>query len=216
MTSVIYTIPGLGFTSAIFSKLNINKYEVHHLEWQLPKKEETLNQYAKRFAAQIDWNRNVMLIGQSFGGILAQEIASMFPVQKIILLSSIQHKQELPMRLKMLTTIQLHKYINTNLILATFPFWKKTHGYHTPEEQELFTKMVNLQNNDYLKWAVKQISNWQGPSKFNVPIVQIHGDKDKTFPIELLVKPNYIISGAMHLMAFNRAQEVSEIINAHL
>jgi len=45
--------------------------------------------------------------------------------------------------------------------------------------------------------------------------VHIHGDQDRIFPIKN-IKPDYVIKGGTHMMVWNRADEISAIINGLL
>ena len=100
MKQSIYFIPGLAASSKIFERIHLdhNLYDLNYLEWLEPKKNETLDEYIKRFVALID-KPNAILIGVSFGGIIAQEIAKRIPYQKLVIISSIKSKKEYSPRL---------------------------------------------------------------------------------------------------------------------
>ena len=214
----VYLIPGLGFDNRIFEKLELNEIKFEFLNWIEPEKDERIENYAKRFSKRITENpKEIILIGHSFGGIIAQEIAKIRPIQKIILVSSIKSRKELPFHFRIVKPLQIHKLFSKELTAKTIKYWGNNHDYETPEEQALVTDMVNKQSNYYLQWALKQLSIWKTPkSKLDTKIFQIHGKLDKTFPVKLINQPIKVIPNAGHFMVFKKAELINEIIEAEL
>ena len=99
----IYFIPGLAAGKEIFSAISLpeDNYVIHVVEWMIPKKNETLIDYAHRMSLKV-LEPNSVLIGVSFGGILVQEMSQFIPTDKIVIISSIKRKNEFPNRLKIL------------------------------------------------------------------------------------------------------------------
>src|SRR6185312_11284822 len=95
----IYVISGFGADERVFSKLDFGDNDVHFIQWQVPEKDETLASYAERLAKEIVYP-NPILIGLSFGGMMAIEIAKLIPIEKVILISSIRDRYELPLLMK--------------------------------------------------------------------------------------------------------------------
>jgi pimeloyl-ACP methyl ester carboxylesterase len=210
----IYLIPGLGFDCRIFRNLNLGAHQVISLNWIDPEKDERLAHYAERMAAGFsnDTTRKI-IIGHSFGGILAREIASIQAVEKIILISSIKSVREIPWNFSAIRRLQLYRWFNKNMVLRTFPLWAKKHGYISTEEQALFTDMIKKQSDYYLKWALKTLSQWSGERVAeNTTTIHIHGESDKTFPVRSVAAPLIIIPGGTHFMVFNKADILGEII----
>ena len=52
----VYFIPGLAAGKEIFEYISLPEqlYDVHIIEWIIPKKNETIKQYAKRMAALVE------------------------------------------------------------------------------------------------------------------------------------------------------------------
>ncbi|MEM1323579.1 MAG: alpha/beta hydrolase [Bacteroidota bacterium] len=210
----VYLLPGLGLDHNIFQRLKIQAAEHHYLDWIVPEEQESIQSYAQRLAAPLqDDPRSAVLIGHSFGGIMAQEIANRLPVRKVIIISSIKSPQENPTRFKMLSLLGLHRYFSKELTLRTFPFWATSFGYPDSDSQRLFTASVARQDNRYLQWALQQLSNWQGIDNTLIDLAHLHGEEDRTFPIGLIRQPVTIVKGAGHLMLFHRAEEISSLIN---
>jgi len=210
----IYLIPGLGYDHRIYRNLDLTDFKTEYINWIEPEYKENLRDYTKRLFSGIDANtEGVILIGQSLGGIVAQEIATVKHIEKIILISSIKSRKELPLHFRIIKPLFIYKLFTKFLTLKTFRYWAKRHGFETTEERDLFKSMVSGHSNRYLKWALKELSAWKTnnvPSK--TTIFQIHGVKDKTFPIDLIYKPNATIENAGHFMVFKQAQEINEIL----
>ena len=96
----VYFMPGLAASSKIFEFIELpsDTFEIHYLEWFLPDRGMTFEDYAKKMVSQIEHQQSV-LIGVSFGGMLVQEMAKYISTRKVIIISSIKKKSEMPRRL---------------------------------------------------------------------------------------------------------------------
>lgn len=91
--------------------------------------------------------------------------------------------------------------------------WGKNHGYESEEEQTLFKEMVGKHSDHYLQWALNELSVWNVPRIPTITkIFHIHGNKDKTFPIDRIGNPNFLIQNGDHLMVYKKPDLISGII----
>lgn len=204
----------MGYDCRIFEKLDFQKHSIECMTWIEPKQNEPINQYSKRMCQSIlDNDEEAVIIGHSLGGIVAQEVAKMKKVEKIILISSIKSRAELPFQFKIAAPLKIHKLFTKELCISTIRFWGKSHGFDTPELQDLFKSMVGNQTNKYLQWALKTLSIWN-PSKKQIetPIFHIHGTDDKTLPFKLIKNPNLVIENGSHIMLYKKYEEINEAI----
>lgn len=67
-----------------------------------------MNAYCKRLCIQIPKEDNVILIGVSFGGMVAMEIASIIGARQTIIISSLKSKSELPKFYVLIKTLKLY------------------------------------------------------------------------------------------------------------
>ena len=214
---IIYTIPGLGFDPRVFSRLSFPTKEIHHLHWMDPLPKEPINKYAKRMSENIIHDpENCILIGHSFGGIMAQEVATHLPVKKIIIISSLKSEKEKPLNFKVAAPFGFHHLFSKKLTLKTFDYWGKYFGYETPELQTLFKEMISDRSDSYLQWALFNLSIWKGVKKTGVPLTHIHGDKDKTLPFKGIKKPVIKVEGGTHMMVYSMAGKLSRLIGENI
>lgn len=208
----IYLIPGLGAGSEIFEyiKLPEDRYEVHPIEWLIPESEdESLENYARRMAAFVKKEMPV-LIGVSFGGVLALEISKLIPTKKVMIISSLKSRSELPKRLKLLQKLGLYKLLPTGRISKIDDFSRFNFHQTLKRKTELYNRYMRVRNEKYLNWAIKTVLHWKGDCDIS-NVVHIHGTRDEIFPIKYI--DNCIpVENGTHAMIITRAKTISKII----
>lgn len=210
----IYCISGLGADERAFSKLRLEKgYKLKVLPWLQPVEGETISQYAKRMSAVIE-EKDPILMGLSFGGIMCTEIAKLMPVQKIIIISSIKKGEDLPGWMKAVAMLKLNKFMPLKSTKLSAPIQNRFLGVTNAEDLQVAQQYRKNADMKYVKWAVDQVLNWKN-DWVHPAIYHIHGDNDKMFPIKKL-QPDYTLKKAGHFMIMNRSAEVSECINTIL
>lgn len=207
-------IPGLGFDDRIFQKINLPAASTYYLNWIEPAKGESIESYAGRMSGNIsNEEEKVVLVGHSFGGIICQEIAKQRSIDKIVLVSSIVSRKENPLKFKIIHPSFLHKLITKELILSTFRYWDKQHGFETKEEQALFRQMVPKHTNNYFSWALRALSRWNNLERNKTTkVVRIHGRRDKTFPFHLVSGIDYEVEDGSHFMVYKQGELIGQIL----
>ena len=121
-----YFISGLGADRRVFGRLKLPpNFIIRHIEWIEPLKNESLFEYSKRLSDQMPEKKDFILVGLSFGGLVAIEINKILPAKKIILISSISNKNELSLRYRLLNLLKLHKIIPAFVLKSpmTIIYW---------------------------------------------------------------------------------------------
>ena len=205
----VYCISGLGADERIFQRLHVRGVNFNFLRWLDPVGNEPIEDYSKRMASQVN-EKTPLLMGVSFGGMMALEISKHIPAQKIILLSSIKSRKEMPEWMKFSGRLRLNR-------LAPPRPWKwMSHmenyllGTEGLEEEEIARSFRENIDPQYLSWAVDQLLNWQNQAQPS-PLYQIHGTADRIFPIKK-VRATHVLKGAGHFMVMNRASQISGIL----
>jgi pimeloyl-ACP methyl ester carboxylesterase len=208
----IYCISGLGADERAFSRLQVTGYNLQVIAWLRPLPNETITQYATRMSEGIAVNEPIILMGLSFGGFICTEIAKQLDVKKIIIISSIKQKIELPSWMRLAGYLKINKIVPVRQSFKiTEPIQNKILGVNTAEEKMMINELRRNADKIYTKWAVNQVINWKN-NWLHPAIFHIHGDKDYMFPIKT-IKANYIVKNGGHFMIMNRAEEVSQHIN---
>ena len=207
----IYLISGLGADRTIFRNLTFSKgVKIHYLDWIIPNAKESLRAYALRLAEGIDTSRTFCILGLSFGGMLATEIASVLEPQRTILISSISTKYALPRYYHLAGRLGINKLIPAIKPDSVPRFISSFFGVETKDEGLFFNQLMRRTDPHFSKWAIDSILKWD---RTEIPpgIVRIHGGKDKVLPIRD-AKVDYLIHDGGHFMIFNRAERISGIL----
>ena len=209
----VYFVPGLAAGKGIFKNIKLpeSHYKMHILEWLIPNKSESLEEYAKRMANRVK-EPQAILIGVSFGGIVVQEMSHFLNLQKVVLISSVKTKHELPLRLKIAGKTKAYKLIPTKLISKSEDFTKFAIGSKSKKRLALYNEYLSVRNKEYLDWAIEQMVCWKRDCAIN-GIAHIHGSKDAVFPIKN-IKDAIIVDGGTHVMLVYNAKTVTqELLN---
>ncbi len=205
-----YLFSGLGADSRIFEKLRFSDCNITYVEWILPQDKESIEHYASRLALQITEPRPV-LIGLSFGGIIAVEIAKLIETDKVILISSVKSAKEIPFYYRWIGRAGFHKrippeFLNRNNFITNWLF-----GTVDAKERDMLKQFLGDTNPVFFKWALDQVVQWKNRA---IPgnTFHIHGSGDRIFPIRFTNYDIRIPNGG-HFMTLNRAGEINEILN---
>jgi len=211
----LYFISGLGADKRVFDKLTLpEKYKVKHITWIAPIKNEPIEKYAKRLSTDIDSSEPFCLIGLSFGGIMAIEIAKILSPKQTIIISSVSNHKQLPWYFIIPKILNLHVLIPTKLLKSAnaIAFW--AFGVKSIEDQKLLKQILNDTDVHFLRWALSKIINWKNEIVIE-NLSQMHGSSDNIFPIRY-IKPDKTIKNGGHFMVFNMASEISAILTEKL
>ncbi len=203
----IYAFPGLGADKRLY-RYQLQKFDIKVLEWLNPHQHETLQEYLSRYINQINQNQPFVLMGVSFGGIVAVELSHKINPVKTILISSARTSLELPFFVKYFRYFPIHLLPNaffTNLGFLVRPFFSIKEKKH----KKLFNDMLRSMPPNFMKWALYQIVHWKR-DEVNKKIIQIHGTKDLVIPCH--TNKDYIINGGGHLMVMEKVENIEKIL----
>jgi pimeloyl-ACP methyl ester carboxylesterase len=211
----IYFLSGLGANYSAFKYLTFpSNVQTVFIDWLAPLKNESIKSYAKRIAEKIDNTQPFILVGLSFGGMLATEVIEFVQPQKTILISSAARRQELPVYYKLAGTLGINKFFPAAVIKKGNRLINWVMGLSTRSDKDLVAEILAASDPVFSKWAINEIVNWKrtiAPEN----IIRIHGNKDKVLPI-INFTPQHLINSGGHFMIANRADEISAILKAEL
>lgn len=207
----IYAISGLGADKRVFEYLTLEN-ELISLDWITPKVNERIEVYAKRFAENygVDKETNFIVLGVSFGGLIATEISKLYKPKMTILISSAETKNEINKFGKLIGQVGITKILPKKIF---DPPRKIAHFLFGTEKKELLNSILDDTDLDFAKWAVNELINWKNTTKLE-NVLKIGGSKDKLLPPK--DKKTIIIEDGEHFMIVDKAKEISQIINERI
>ena len=202
----VYCISGFAADRRVFSGIDFRGHSVHFVDWIVPVPDESIEAYAARLRAAILHDAPVLL-GLSFGGMMCIEIAKLIPTEKVIIVSSVKTRHELPRWMPVTGRLQLDRLLPLKSFELIKPIEDYNLGLEGPEERTLVEEYRDRLDPVYANWAIPQILNWENEW---VPgnIVHIHGKKDHIFPIRR-IHADHVVEDGGHFMIMNRAASIN-------
>ena len=205
----IYLMPGMAANPSIFDgiKLPEEQFSVFKLDWSIPKKGISLEEYAKLMCDRIEHDIPVLL-GVSFGGLLVQEMSKHIATRKVIAVSCVKSHKELPRRMLFAKHTKVHKLLPTGLVNNMELLAKYAFGETVTKRLHLYEQYLSVRDKYYIDWSIDQIVNW----KQTIPpknLIHINGDKDNVFPISN-IKDCIKVKNGTHTMIIHRAKWFNE------
>lgn len=211
----VYFISGQAADEKLFENLALPSHLlIKHVHWIEPLKHESLIDYCRRLAEQIDASGDFVLIGVSLGGIVSVELNKLLHPKQTIIISSIATRQELRPVLKFIGLFKIHKLVPAGFYKWYSPLLDWYFGAKNKREKALLRFYAHSTTKNYMKWAVNEILNWNN-EKRPANLFHIHGTKDRIFPYKR-THADILIKDGTHLMVHNRADEISRILTERL
>ncbi|MFP5040535.1 alpha/beta hydrolase [Parasediminibacterium sp. JCM 36343] len=208
----VYFISGLGADKRAFAFLNLSFCKPIFIEWIVPLPKETMASYAGRLKAVIT-EPNPILVGLSFGGMLATEMAKTDPTLKAILISSNKTASEFPFWLRLGKYFPIYKWMPGSVTKSrpAFRFFCWMLGAKTEKGKKLLWQIIQDTDIPFSQWVIEAIMQW-GNDVIPPNITHIHGKADRLLPYYLIKNPNYTIPTGGHSMVMAYAKEISGLL----
>ncbi|MBS1615017.1 MAG: alpha/beta hydrolase [Bacteroidetes bacterium] len=213
--SIIHCISGLGADERVFKKLAIPGVEFRYVPWPYLDPKDDMLHYAEKIAALIPSGPDDHILGLSFGGMLASEIALMRPGQKVFLISSCKSPAELPPLNPVLRFFARNRLVFMGMLSMLQWRFMTLFGVENDEERSMVREVMADSDPHFVRCAGKVIIEWKMNQKPRPDLIQIHGTADRILPPQY-VKPTIWIKNGHHLMVFSRAKEISALIAQYL
>lgn len=203
----------MGADEKVFANIRVDNARLVHVSWPEYDEHDELPCYAQKIAAMIP-EENPVLLGVSFGGMLGVEIAKIRAVRKLFIVSSSKTSCEIPHFGRFMKTVMMSGKLPGFFYTWPNKYLLKLFGAETEEEKQLLRNVLHDSDGLFMRWAMKAIQLWRN-TEYTEQVVHIHGDADKIITPEF-IHPDYWIKGGTHIMIYNRADEISAIINKEL
>lgn len=213
MAKELYIFSGLGGDERVFQHLDFSDFSPTFVKWIVPLENEAIDNYATRLLDQITTTKPT-LIGLSFGGIMAIEVAKQIDTKKVIVIASAKTKNEIPFYYRFAGKLGLHKLLPIRLLKSSNFITNWFFGTSSEFDKLLLKQILKDTDPTFLKWAIGKIVLWTNltPPK---NIFHIHGTRDRILPL-IFVKCNLKIKRGGHLMTLNQAKELNQILKSQL
>ena len=209
----IYLLSGLGVDKSVFQFIQFPaESNIEFLDWIEPQKDEDLQSYARRIAEKVKRDEPFLLIGLSFGGMVACEMQEILKPKKTILISSVCRRQELPRLYRLAGNLHLLRLMPSKHLLKPNRLLYWLFGIKKEKDRKHLKEILVNTNPGFSKWAMTQIVNWKR-EKITEGIIRIHGDSDRVLPINHF-EPKYRIVDGGHFMIVTHSSEISKILDS--
>lgn len=180
-------------------------------------KGDTMAGYASKFIPLIDTSRPFNIVANSMGGIMTMELVKHIHPGKIILVSSVKCREEMPWLLRQLQYSNLHKLLPGKAFIAGVQYGSRfiKEISQTPGVRDTVIQMAKNNPPDFLYWCVNAIAKWHGKNDYRKDIIHIHGTKDAMFPYRNIRNAVPVLNGT-HNMLLTRKEEITALLVEHL
>lgn len=206
---MFYLFPGLGADERVFQFLRL-RGEVRVLRWLTPQNPaEDLPHYAARLAAAVPLGQACWLVGVSFGGVLALEVAQLRPLARVVLISSLAGPSELPRLGRLARATGLYRLLPPGLLPRLPRVAKWFFGVKTGRDYALLRQILHDTDPAFTRWAIARLLQW--PGRPWPAATRIHGTEDRLLPAGAAHSQHRLPGG--HLIIISRAAEISRVLN---
>lgn len=213
MAKELYIFSGLGADERVFQNLDFSDFSTTFIKWIIPHEDEAIENYATRLLDQISTTKPT-LIGLSFGGIMAIEVAKQIDTKKVIVIASAKTKNEIPFYYRFAGKLGLHKLLPIRLLKSSNFITNWFFGTSSEFDKLLLKQILKDTDPTFLKWAIGKIVLWKNLSPPK-NIFHIHGTSDRILPL-IFVKSNFKVKNGGHLMTLNQEKELNQILRSQL
>jgi pimeloyl-ACP methyl ester carboxylesterase len=203
----LFLLSGLGADKRVFDFLDLSAYKLHHIAWIKPVAGESMADYAKRLLPQIA-NDSPILLGVSFGGMIALEIAKLISVEKVILISSAKSSDAIPVYFKWMAKLRIQKLMPRGALKQPNEILYWLFGVSSEEHKALLSAIMADTDEVFFTWAIETITAWKNDIVAG-SVIQIHGTNDRILNLQTA---DHIVKGGGHLMVVTRAKEITAIL----
>ncbi len=191
-------LPGLGADARQWAPQRAAFPSLIVPDWIAPHPREPLAEYAARLAMPAD-----VLIGSSFGGMIALEMARIINPRLVLLVGSATSVPKLARWLAPLGGVS--RMMPNALMLAAF-------GPHANGSRAVAAAMLRDADPAFVSWGASAMAGWR-PAPFTFPVKRIHGDRDRLIPVG---DADQVVAGAGHLVNLTHPDEVNRFIERAL
>ncbi len=206
-----YFISGMGADERAFQLLDIGNVNRKYIGWLVPENREPFGHYIRRLSEQIDDPRDGILVGLSFGGIIAVELSELLRFHRTVIISSVKSREEMPLYLRLLRYSRIYRAVPERFLNRYNPAIRYAFGVSSRFENDILKEVIETTDPKLVRWAIDAIVNWDRTSAPE-GIIHIHGTGDRLFPYRN-IRGAIPVEGGSHFMIVNKSDRIGAIIN---
>ena len=210
-------LSGMGADERVFAEQSKAIPNLIVPRWLAPEADESIAQYAKRYAAHLNPGTPCFIGGASFGGFVALEMVPHLDVLGCFLIGSARSPENFPPSFRALRNMarvagiipfELANLLSKAALLSSG-------GLLNQHATALLSQMADS-DAAFLRWACRAVVTWDGPTEpCRVPLFQIHGADDLVLPARLATGAE-LVPGAGHALSLSHPQAVTDFLLRHL
>lgn len=211
-----YLVPGLGGDKRMYEGQLKHFPNAEVLEFIPPLRKESMANYSKRLASKIDTTKPFNLLGVSLGGMMCMEMAKFLQPEKILLISSVKTRKELPLIIRFFKYFPIQKLIPGAVYLYIFLFvvWLKSFTLRRNPITKKLRDMARDADRSFVRWAVHQVVIWDNEAVAK-QVYHIHGQRDYLFPL-YRVKVDEVIEKGTHAMILTHVPAINDWLKKYI
>lgn len=207
-----FFISGLGANEKAFQRLENFGTTKIMVKWIPNEQNESLLNYSKRIIEEYKIAKSDIVVGLSFGGLVAQQIAEILKPEFIILISSFRTKDDLKFIFNKGLKLKLHRLIPEIRSTAMDNIIANYLNSGTSRSKTVLKEMIESTDLQLMRWSLEKIFKQNVPLSVNTIKYNLLGTSDR------IIKPwknktTFMIEGGSHFMVYDEAKEISDIIN---
>jgi len=141
---------------------------------------EAIPDYAKRLHRNLRPVRKFYLVGVSFGGTLALELARLSQPEAVILVGSATKAEELSREVRLLADkAAMLPEVLWSRIRDHHELIEQYLGIQDPKVSQIMDDVFEQLNLKAVRWGLKKLPHWELDFEPNCPVYRLHGSEDR-------------------------------------
>lgn len=198
----IVALVGLGMNPRAVSNIS-DQFEIEVAPTLDHEKHETLKSYARRWADELELCADDVVIGFSFAGPVALEMAQYKNLKGCILISTFADPNELPDFQRRALNLGLHRWIPYSFGWKLGAWWAKRKGIIHGKNKKAVAAIQRETRPQFYRWVLEGLKNWEGTQP-SCATLRLHGTDDHIISIASNTSDTFFIEGN-HFLLSNRA-----------
>ena len=182
--------------------------------WIATEPDESLPSFAARMARVVDPGGPCFVGGASFGGMVAVEMARHLEARACFLIGSVRTPAELPPRTRAFRWFArrtgAHGLEMVPGVAAALD--ALVSRWLSPAVGSMVRQLADTDRR-FFRWAALAVLQWKPSAESPVPVLQIHGNRDRMLP-HRFTQPDVLVRGAGHLLSMSHGDEVTQFLRA--